>query len=339
MEALRPYLNVTYNGINITKDISKSLIAFTYNDHLDEADTLDIQLEDSQLLWQNEWYPEKGAKIIATIGTDGGAVIDCGTFEMDEIELSGVPDSVTMRCIAAGFKSGKKRSKKSHVHEQKTLAEIVNTIASLSGLKVEGKISDVRVSRKVQRKETDLRFLRRLANEYGYIMNIRDDKAIFMLRKELESTKAVASFDKTDLLSFSIKDKSTGLYSLASIKYHNPETSELISHQESEGGLPDTDDTIELQCTAATQAEAIMMTKAALNKLNKLQQSGNISLPGSPLLCAGNVIELTGLGLLSGDYMIKSSAHTIGLDTSWISDLEVYKVGFIDKSKHKPKKK
>lgn len=328
MQLDKPYLKVTYNGKNITADISRSLTAFTYTDNLSEADALDIDLEDSEQKWQNEWYPEKGAIITAEIGIDGGLTLDCGVFEIDEIELLGAPDSVTIRCIAAGFKKGQKRSRKSHVHEGKTLSEIVRTIASAAGLTVQGKISDVRVGRLVQRKERDLRFLRRLAKEYGYTFNVRGTNLIFINKSELEDAKAVAAYAKTDLLSFSIRDKSTNTYKSASIKYHNPETGETIQHKESDGGSEDTDDNLELKFTAETQAQARLMTKAALREANKLQQSGSVSLPGSPLLCAGNVIELQGLGKLSGDYIIKSSAHSIANDTGWIVDAEIYKVNY-----------
>ena len=40
------YIKVLYNGKNITADVSKSLMSFGYTDHMSEADTLDITLED-----------------------------------------------------------------------------------------------------------------------------------------------------------------------------------------------------------------------------------------------------------------------------------------------------
>ena len=146
METLdKLYLKVLYNGKNITTDLSKSLSSFTYTDNMEEADTLDIEVEDSEQKWQNEWYPEKGAKIEAEIGIEGGEVLNCGIFEIDEIEFHGAPDAINIRCIAAGFKTGEKRTDKSHVHENKTLAEIVRTIAKDAGLEVVGKVSDIRV--------------------------------------------------------------------------------------------------------------------------------------------------------------------------------------------------
>lgn len=325
------YLKVLYNDVNITADISHNLLSFNYTDNLSEADTLDIELEDADQKWQNEWYPEKGAKIKASIGIDGGKVLECGTFEIDEIELVGAPDAVNIRCIAAGFKEGQKRSKKSHVHEGKTLAEIVRTVASSAGLKVKGDVGNVRVGRMVQRQATDLRFLKNLARKYGYIFNVRDGYAIFMKSSELEDKPSVGAFKKTDLMNFSIRDKSTKTYKLASVRYHNPETGETVTHEETSDMDGNSDDVLELEYTAETEAQAREMTKEALRAANRLQQSGSISLPGSPVLCSGNVISLQGLGRLSGDYIIKSASHTIGNSEGWLVDAEIYKVNYKEK--------
>ena len=340
------YLKVLYNGKNITADLSKSLTSFTYTDNMEEADTLDIEVEDSEQKWQNEWYPEKGAKIEAEIGIEGDEVLNCGTFEIDEIEFRGAPDSVNIRCIAAGFKTGAKRTEKNHVHENKTLSEIVRTIAQDAGLEVVGKVSDIRVGRLVQQRKNNLRQLKKLATQYGYTFNVRDKKAIFIKNTELEKKESVEIYDKTELLNFSLADKSTGTYQSASIRYHNPMTGNVVKHTEQEGGLQNTDDTLELPFTAESEAQAIEMTKSALAKANKMQQSGSISLPGSSLLVSGNVIGLRRLGRLSGDYVIKSSSHSITNSEGWVVDAEVYKVGYVEdvekqttSNTQKPKKK
>lgn len=324
----KTYLKVLYNGKNITADLSKSLVAFTYTDHLSEADTLDIEVEDAECTWQSFWYPEKGATIEATIGIEGGETVNCGVFEIDEIEFHGPPDAVNIRCIAAGFKQGQKRTAKSHVHENKTLSEIVRTIASAAGLEVVGKVSDIRIGRLVQQKKNTLRQLKKLATQYGYTFNVRGKKAIFIKSSVLESKAPVEIFDKTDLMNFAFRDKSTDTYRHASITYYNAETAETITHTESDGGLENSDDTLELTYTAETKAQAMEMTKAALRDANKLQQTGNITLPGSSLLVSGNVISLSRMGRLSGDYIIKTASHTIGNSEGWLVDAEVYKVGY-----------
>lgn len=322
----KPYLRITYNGTNITEDVSKNLLTFGYTDSLEEADTLDIVLEDSALLWQGEWFPEKGASIHAEIGLEGGAILDCGDFRIDELEMSGPPDLVNIRCISAGFTEGKKRTKKSHVHEGKTLAEIIRTVAASCGLEVEGEISNIRIGRAVQRKQKDIRFLRRLASQYGYTFNVRGSKAIFMPTDKLEGATPVLTFHKEDLMNYSLRSQSVGTYSSATVQYHNPETGETITHTENTGAVSGTDDTLEVEQTAENKAQAMAMARAALAQANRNQLTGNISLPGRAELCSGNVITLEGLGVMSGEYMIQSSAHTIGVSEGWLVDAEIYKV-------------
>lgn len=339
MEAAKPYLKVTYNGSDISKDISMSLVAFTYADNLEEADTIDIQLEDFDLLWQNGWYPEKGAILKCEFGIKGGVVIPAGEFEIDEIEMFGPPDQVNIRGIAAGFSKGQKRTQKSHTHEGKTLSQIVQTVAASAGLKVVGNIGNIRINRKVQHIERDFTFLRKLAHEYGYVFNIRGDQLIFMQRKVLEDVPPLFTVDKTQLISFSIRDKSTNTYKSAIVKYQNPESFDIVEYQQHYEDEINSSDVLVLTTTAENKAQAIEMTTAALLKANRLQQFGNIVMPGHAAAMAGNVFELTGLGNLSGYYIIKSSNHLISTDTSWTTDCEIYKVGFIeDVAKRKPKK-
>lgn len=338
MEALKPYIKVTYNGTDISEDISKSLCQFVYTDSMDEADTIDLTVEDVELKWQNEWYPDKGARLVCEIGIEGGVLLNCGTFEIDDIEFSGPPDQVTIKGIAAGFKGGKKRSEKSHTHESKTLAEIVKTIAGNAGLTVQGEIGNIKLGRSVQAAQRDMRYLRRLANEYGYTFNIRGTVLNFFKRKDLEGATTTGSYDKHEAITYKFSDKSTGIYKAVQVNFHNPETGELITHTEEDPAISFTDDIHVVNCKAENTEQAKAIAAATLNLLNKLQQSGNITFEGNPYLVAGNVIELTGFGKASGNYIIKSSSHTVGVAEGWIVDLEVYKVGFIPEAKNKPQK-
>lgn len=326
------------NGVDVSEDLSASLMDIAYSDNMSDADTIDITLEDKDLKWQNEWYPAKGTKLTCRIGYLNSEYLDCGTFEVDEITISN-PDIVTIRAIAAGFIKGKLRTDKSHTHEFKTLAEIVKTIAANAGLTVKGNIGNIRIDRSVQNAKRDMRYLRRLANTYGYAFNIRGTELNFYKQTELEKSNPVISLDKTDLETYSIGDKSTKIYAAAEVRFHNPLTGKLIEHTEKDPSIESTDDVLVIneKCDNLDQARAI--AAAALSKANKLQQSGNLSTVGNPYLVAGSVFELTGLGLFSGNYIIQSSNHTISISSGWTTDLDIYKVGFVSEDKLKPKTK
>ena len=68
--------NISYNDKDISADISAFLKSISYTDNLSgEADTLDLTLEDRKGIWQNEWFPEKGATLNASLNAENWQAI------------------------------------------------------------------------------------------------------------------------------------------------------------------------------------------------------------------------------------------------------------------------
>lgn len=337
--APKPYYKVLYDGKNITADISKHLLSLTYTDKTEgESDELEIQLEDVDRLWQNEWYPKKGSVLKAEIGMAGGAVLSCGSFMIDEIEFSAPPDIVCIRGLAAGVQSGV-RTKKSYAHENKTLSEVIRTVASNGGFQVSGKIENIRIGRVMQHRETDLAFLKRISRDYGYVFSVRDKTLVFTSIFDLEARNKVLTLDRTDLTSFSFKDKTSETYKGAKAQYHNSLTKETISHSENGNSDDTAADHYELRSKAENKQQAEAKAKAALHRANSHEKTGTITTPGNVLLIAGQNIELTGLGVLSGKYHITGSRHTIDKSMAYGTEAELKRVGTVPESKYKSKKK
>jgi len=94
VEALNPVpvpaFELSYNGRAITQDIAPYVMSATYTDHLTgEADSLDIELEDTDGRWLDRWYPEKGASLAYRFGYEDAPLISAGRFDVDELELGG----------------------------------------------------------------------------------------------------------------------------------------------------------------------------------------------------------------------------------------------------------
>jgi len=334
-------VKILYNGKNISADISEHLLSLTYTDKTHgESDELEIELEDASKLWQFDWYPEKGAKITASIYDGHGKILECGTFQLDEIEQRGGIDGdfITFKCIAAGI-TQKVRTKNNSVHNQKTLREIANTIAARHGLTIAGNIENVTIGYMAQVKETDLHFLKRIAFEYGHVFSLRDNKIIFTNLFELESRGGVATISREDIVSYSITDKTADTYKSTRLKYHDPAQRKLVEWQQQEQNEAYSDvkgDSLELTGRAENVGQAQLKSKAALHNKNSRQQSGNISMPGHVLMMAGNNIELAGLGKLSGLYHIESSTHVVTRSGAYTTEGEIKRVGKISTSKQKP---
>jgi phage protein D len=240
---------ILYNNKNITQDISDHLISLTYTDKVSgESDELELSIEDSDLLWQNAWYPGKGAKLTAEIINDG-RVLNCGNFTIDELEMNSSRsggDVLTIKAIATGI-TKTLRTKRSTAHENKNLREIINTIAAANGLTVMGNIDNIIFNRITQYDRTDLDFLAQLASDYGYTFSIRDTVITFTSIYELEGKNHILTLDKTEITAWSIKDKTAHVYKAAKVQYHNPDTNTTVDYEqdaediETEGGGNDTE--------------------------------------------------------------------------------------------------
>lgn len=327
-------IKVIYDGVDISADISKCLVSLNYSDKTEgESDEVQINVEDTAALWRGSWYPSKGSILSVFIGYNDG-LIDCGSFEIDEIELSGPPDVVSIKGLATGV-TGSLRTKKSYAHENKTLAQIADSVAKANGLTVQGTIEPIIIDRRTQNKETDLRFLKNLSNEFGYIFSIRGKQLIFIKIFDIENLKPVATISRSKLISYSLKDKTSETYSDAKVSSHNPGESEnvefTVNSVENRDGIPfkqiKTKDTLLINSKTENAQQAEVKARAALHIANSRQQEGNITVQGNPYLVAGNNFELTGMGQMSGLYHIKSSSHNIDNGGGYTTTLEIKRVG------------
>src|SRR3984885_2771829 len=129
-----PQWILTYSGVNISADVSQMVIAIRYVDRLDGASgELEIELEDSKKLWQGAWYPALGDIVSLQIGYSGEFLLDCGDFQIDELELDGPPDVMRMRCLGAYITSAM-RTANTVAYENIGILEIAGQIAAKYGL-------------------------------------------------------------------------------------------------------------------------------------------------------------------------------------------------------------
>lgn len=337
---MKAVFKVTYNGKDISVDLTKHLLDISFTDNVTGvSDDLEINLEDKDGMWVNSWYPQKGAVLKLTIGYDNGGTITPNPFELDEIELNFTKsggDLVSIKAIGAGIKK-QLHTKNSHAHENKSLSDIVHTIAAKYGYTVIGNIENVVIGRMTQHREKDLTFLNRLADEYGYAFTIKSNKLIFIKLKTLEAMPHVATIDKTDCITANIKDKGISVFAQANVKAHNPNKNKVVKssysvfQQANNDGvqfnyLKEGGNSLEVHTKTENESQANIKAEAALHKHNSLQQTGAFTVPGNVILLAGNNIELTGFGVCSGYWNILKSVHTINKKDEYITSCEIKRI-------------
>ncbi|MBE7709126.1 MAG: phage protein D [Cyanobacteria bacterium SIG32] len=317
----KPIFKIEYNQKDITKDVSNQVLNIEYTDYEHgQSDEITITFDDTQKLWQSSWIPSKGDSLRVFIGYEGEKLLNCGVFEIDEIEFATPPDILTVKALATGITKAL-RQNNSVAYENKTLKQIASEIAQKHSLTLVGEIEDVRVERITQNQERDLTFLKKLAEQYGYIFKIAEGNLVFYKTEKLTGADAAKILYRTDLSRISLTEKTSKNYKAVTVSYHNPKTGKKITatakNEKCVKG-----DTLKITERCENKQQALLKAKAALAKGNNTIE-GSIDLVGTPNLIAGLNIELKDLGYFSGKYHITQTRHFIDRTSGYGTSLEV----------------
>ena len=318
---LKPVFKIEYENKDITASISPYVLSVTYSDfEHGQSDEVEIQLEDKDHLWKGSWYPSKGDTLKLNIGYENEKLLNCGSFEIDEMEFFAPPDTVNLKALAANIKKAL-RQNNSVAYENKTLFQIAQEIANKHNLKLVGNVKDIRIKRITQNNKRDLEFLKNLAEEYGYIFKVSDNKLTFFESAKLKSPSPALIINRKDIISYNFKDKTHDQYKSCEVVYMNPKDKKTVSANIK--GTSTKADSLKLNTRCENKEQAILKATAAMNKNASIE--GTITLIGNPHLVAGLNIELKGLYKLSAKYHIKSAKHTIERTSGYKTELEAEK--------------
>jgi phage protein D len=141
----------------------------------EEADELDLVIDDTD---GGMALPPTGAKIQVWLGWKQGSdviagLVDKGWFVVDEVSHGGPPDLVAVRARSADFTSDIKTRREKGWHGT-TLGAIVQEIAARHKLtaRCASSLAGITITAKIQSRESDLAFLRRLGREHNAVAKI-----------------------------------------------------------------------------------------------------------------------------------------------------------------------
>ena len=322
-----PTFKLSYNAKAITASVEQYCASIIYTDNLDgdEADTLEIILEDSTGLWMADWYPDAGATLTASLGYVGGAMLNCGSFEIDDISLDGPPSTMSIKALSAGVMTPM-RTINSVGYDNTTLSGMAQTVATRNGWTLVGNIDPIPFVRVTQHHESDLHFLQRIAGDYGYAFNVRGTQLVFYKLSALRGVAPVNSIGPSQVSAYSFRDKLKGTPASSSVAHHDPKSKSLVTYDVPNNNavvaVPSADSSKKhKRVENASQAKA--MAQANMDKSSIENTEGHLSLPGDVSLIAGNNLTITGWGLFNGTYQIKSSRHILSRQAGYVCEVEL----------------
>jgi phage protein D len=228
-QAAKPIWLISYEDKNVSLDIANMVTDITYTDYLQgKSDELELTVEDAGGLWRSGWYPSQGDRFDVKIGYPNQPMLGCGRFEVDEIQLQGPPDALRIRGLAAG-NSSPLRTARWNAFEGLSIDGIVGKVASGYGYKVIGDFKTGTLKRVTQQNESDLAFLKRLAEENGFIFSLRGDSLVFMPLLDIEKAKPILTLDRTQLDGYDFSDKAQATYVACEWTFDDPETGKHVT--------------------------------------------------------------------------------------------------------------
>ncbi|EDJ8984742.1 phage protein D [Salmonella enterica subsp. diarizonae] len=330
-----PVFVLRYNLKDITHDITAYAISITFTDKLSgESDELEVELEDSEQRWRDAWYPGMGDTLALQLGFKGRPLTDCGGFSIDEIELSGPPDSVSIRGRSAPVTRAM-RTKSNRGFENTTLAAIAGRIARKHKLKLEGQIEPLTLERITQYGESDLAFLKRLANDYGYMVKVTPQKLIFSHLGKLRDAQVIRTITPQEVSRWTLRDTLHEVYKGVKNKHQNSQTRTLVTFnadnttttrtekKPSSSGMSTSSDIINTSDRAQNAEEASAKGKAKLDSKNEYKHAGTLSLEGDLSLRAGGSVTLSGFGKSDGKWLIISARHSLARSSGLTTDIDI----------------
>lgn len=318
--ARRTELEITYKGVNISADVTKDLVEFSYTDNeTGKADDIEISLQDRTGRWAREWMPTLGDKITAKIKyTSDGRIsyLNCGTFTLDEFTNDGSAGSgtkVSFKGASVPQNNTVRRTQKNRAWEKVRLSEIASDVAATGGLNLTYSTNiDPLFERKDQNNKSDLQFLKELCEEIALSLKVTNDQLVIFNRDDLEGKDPVGTliFGSNDVLSWSFTTQNHDTYDESTVEYTDPKTNKKIQHTEKD---PKSNSGKKIKKTQRVESkqEAERIAKANLKNKNRKKLTGSITIIGDPRYIAGNVVEIIGFGNFDGKFYIDKATHSV----------------------------
>lgn len=248
-----------------------------------------------------------------------------GTYTVDDITDESMPSIVKISGLASDTVKKTLRTPKTRGFERASLFRIVSEIAKEHGLTAHIKGEDIPMERKEQKEETDLAFLTRVAEEYGFNFRIDGENLYFIGRQEAEKEPIVLNLDGL-VRRRTFRYKSHKTYKKMSVRYYDPQKKQYIESNVEAGEIKNAQTGKEtIRAESHDQAERI--ARAKLKSHNDKEMTAEIDCLGVPELRPGCNVKIENEGkLYNGIWHIEQAEHRYSKQAGYTVNLRGYKI-------------
>lgn len=235
-------LVLMYNDTDITHDISNYIESFSFTERATngESDDLNITVENTTGIWSNGWFPERGATLRAQIVVENWNkpndfyMLDCGSFEIDDLTDSGPVSTFTIGALSVGITSSIRGESHSQAWENFKMSGIVDEFAKRHHFEFFFDSDyDPVIDRYDQKNESDLEFLLKIAEYIGVNVRLSHGKIIVYQERLYDANEiSLTLFKNSDgFISHSFRASSADIYSACQVQFLDSKTGKLFTYQ------------------------------------------------------------------------------------------------------------
>jgi len=355
------------SGVDADRDLRPFVTAATYTDHAHgKADTATLTLSDADGRFTGRdvdglglvavaggegargevpyWPVLRGDRFrLALVLTNWYApgepyLLPWGTFEADSVRASGgAATSLTLELQSAellGSAAGFRKTKRSQSWPPGTeLFEVAGEIADRHGLGLSFLAPTPAYPKGLEQREvSDAGFLRALCGRAGLLMRVREsttDGGVRLVVADEAGLSGQVPFEvlPPDLSAWSFDEALHGRYKAATCSYFDPRKNEVVEATAKAPDFKDSAETLRIEATVGSEAEARRIAEAALRRENRAGHSGRLTFAqGAPGVAAGSVVEPSGFGRYDGRYLADAVTHRWDADGGFTTEANVVKL-------------
>lgn len=271
----------------------------------DESDSLVVSCEQSSAM------TPLPLPVVALAGYHERGMWPLGAFILQSVEITHLGERVTFTSAAFDASMKKKRDKS---YQKLTLKALVAKIAGRHGLRPKCDY-DIKLEHVDQKQESDAALLKRFAQKYNAIFNIKNGTLIFLHKKS--PMLPIFFIFAGEAESYTFRHSNRGWFGKARIKYHD--TKKNKKEEIKIGEMPPEYVFHEM---AKNKGEAKALAQAKLERLQGKAHTASITLEGQNIIAGGHAICI-GFGFRNdGLYLITRATHTMGSVFKSVVELE-----------------
>lgn len=329
-KARRASIDVDYEHVNITDDIKGSVKTLSYTDVASgESDKLSLSLQDRERKWMGSWAPRKGDHISANMAfsdwekENDNWGIYCGSFEVDDISMSGMPPECTIGAVSIPRSTAFNEEERTKNWEEVTVKEIAEEIASRAGISLFYEAEEIPIKSMEQDKQTDCKFLYAVCEKFGLAMKVFAERIVIFDEAVYEEAAPSIDIKFEEFASYAYKSTLEGTYTGAKISYSDPGTGE--DHIVTVGGGSRIK---EINEEADSAEDAQKKAIAALNNANKKDTTFSGTVKAKRGLIASKCISISGFGAPDGVYYLDKVVTKVSGNGASKQSFEAHKTGY-----------